>query len=745
MKKSVLFLAFIATFGMLSCTKEGEEQIVPTVKFDFNASITATKAVFGGQSGSEFPLSWESDDKLKLVANNSPISGEFTLDSDNKFKADISEATEYVFQSMYPADGFKSFSKDNGFNVVIPPYQNSTPESPDHSAIVLAAYNKITGVPSSTVDLSFNHLTAYLHFKLTNLDAITSSPIKSVTVTHKGSGDNDYLADRVYFKYNDSNNTWTKEKNSMTKSVIVATSTTESIWCAVSPVDLKDQTLGFTVTTGDGYSYSKDVTFGSDEKFNLSAGQVATFTVNLNKSGKEATLDELEEYELLTDAANLASGDQILIVSRNGYDYAISTAQNSYNRGQFYVSVDRTNGIIVNPSASVERFTVETTDGGFYFKTSAGRYLYYKTGTANANNLYSDITTVSQDQKWTVTIEDVTDERVTDIVNNGKHISYNFDSSIFAAYSNNNETSNRCHVQIYKKKTPSLGVDVTSANIGSEEPYNIAIASNISWTAEVSSGAILSEGSGNGTATITVTPEAYTELDTREITVTITPDPRAKLPTKTVTLTQYGRLWYEDWNGGSAGQAPSTYLTSERKAQKVLGDGSELSYSFMRGSNTSSNAAVKLYADGMVYLVNGKGTGDENIDDYLEGLNKMNLMINGNQSDGSGDRGEFRVAGIPCKDVKTAKLVFRTNTNLSTNHAVEIVTSNVTIGGMTKVNASHDYNYEGEGQSKKYYTISYNIDLKDCESDTFSLTFPNNSNGSNIRVTDFEIIVLEMK
>lgn len=749
MKKKVVLMALIPALAVMSCTRGKEaESSVPTVPLDFKVSFADTKAVFGEESDEYFPVSWGTSDKMKLVVNNSVLDGEFSTDSDGNFSATVPEANSYKFGVLYPAEGFKSYSSGSGFNTVIPPYQKCTEYSPDPLAIVLAAYTDISEMPlPSPISLHFNHLSAYLHFKITNLNEIAEdgSSIKSVTVTHKGTGEDDYLADRVYFKYVVSKKQWEKNKNSMTRSVIVETASTESIWCAISPVNLQEKTLCFTVTTENGYSYSKDVTFGSDDKFNLKSGQVATFTVNMNKSGKEAKLDELEEYELLMQN-DLQTGDEILIVAANkDYDYAISTAQNSYNRGQFYVDVDRDNGVIVNPSASVERFTVEEAENGYYLKTSEDGYLYYKSG-AEDNNLYTN-ESVSSEMVWKVSFSEGENGTVTDIENNSKHISYNFDSSIFAAYSNNDETKKRCRVQIYKKKTPSLSVDSEHANIGSEQSYSITISSNIAWTASADNNVVtLSSYSGNGPETITVTPTAYSELDTRDITVTITPDPRAKkLSEKTVTLTQYGRLWYEDWDGGLKSQTPSAYLTSVGKSNKVLrNNNDDLSYSSTNGGYTGG---VKLYDDGLVFLDSESGGTTEEAKNYVTSEQTvMNLMINSKQKDGSGVPGSFTVSGIPCSNVKKAKLTYYSNSKMNVNRRLTSETEGLIWGEMySDKTIPNSYSYGGSTASKDYHVISIEIDLSNVQTNTFEITFPNASSGANIRITQLEVKAIEMR
>ena len=81
------------------------------------------------------------------------------------------------------------------------------------------------------------------------------------------------------------------------------------------------------------------------------------------------------DYELVTSASSLASGDHIIIVNDDN-DYAISTTQNTNNRAATSVSMSNNK---ITPSAAVQVLTlgVGTTESSYWtLSPSSGNYLY---------------------------------------------------------------------------------------------------------------------------------------------------------------------------------------------------------------------------------------------------------------------------------------------------------------------------------------------------------------------------------
>ncbi|MBQ7344456.1 MAG: hypothetical protein IJW45_00145, partial [Oscillospiraceae bacterium] len=103
---------------------------------------------------------------------------------------------------------------------------------------------------------------------------------------------------------------------------------------------------------------------------------------------------------LVTDVSSLSAGDQIIIVAAD-YDYALSTTQNTNNRGQAAVTKS---GSTVSYGSDVQVITLETgtVDGTFGFNVGDAGYLY---AASSSGNYLKSTTTLSDNASWAITID----------------------------------------------------------------------------------------------------------------------------------------------------------------------------------------------------------------------------------------------------------------------------------------------------------------------------------------------------
>jgi len=158
--------------------------------------------------------------------------------------------------------------------------------------------------------------------------------------------------------------------------------------------------------------------------------------------------EEASGYVLVTDASSLAVGDKIIIVA-TGFDFALSTTQNSNNRAQAAVTKVENN---IEPGDDVQIITLEagTVDGTFAFNAGTAGYLF--AASTSSNHLKTQ-TTKDDNASWLITI---TAEGVATIKAQGTNtrnwLRYNDSSSIFSCYG---ETSTQKDVAIYKSVAPA--------------------------------------------------------------------------------------------------------------------------------------------------------------------------------------------------------------------------------------------------------------------------------------------------
>lgn len=148
-------------------------------------------------------------------------------------------------------------------------------------------------------------------------------------------------------------------------------------------------------------------------------------------------------WTLVTDASTLKAGDQIVIVATKS-NYAMSTTQNSNNRG--HAAVIKSGNTISEPGTSVQKLILEAgkTAGTFAFNTGSG-YLY---AASSSKNYLRTENTLSANSSWNITI---TTAGVATIKATGSYtrnwIRYNSSNNppIFSCYS-----SGQADISIYR-------------------------------------------------------------------------------------------------------------------------------------------------------------------------------------------------------------------------------------------------------------------------------------------------------
>ncbi|MBE6924849.1 MAG: hypothetical protein E7466_06410, partial [Ruminococcaceae bacterium] len=168
--------------------------------------------------------------------------------------------------------------------------------------------------------------------------------------------------------------------------------------------------------------------------------------------GVLASADTVTTATLVTDVSSLKAGDQIIIVA-SGNDYALSTTQNSNNRGQ--AAVTRVDASTVTVGADTQIITLEAgaSDGTFAFSVGEGSYLY---AASSSKNYLRTTSTLDGNASWAITIDAATG--VAGIVASGTNtrntMKYNKSSGLFACYA-----SGQIDVTIYKVTGTGEGGD----------------------------------------------------------------------------------------------------------------------------------------------------------------------------------------------------------------------------------------------------------------------------------------------
>ncbi len=141
-------------------------------------------------------------------------------------------------------------------------------------------------------------------------------------------------------------------------------------------------------------------------------------------------------WTLVTDASNLAVGDQIIIVANN-YDFALSTNQKDNNRGAAVVTKNG-NVITFNDSDGVQIITLEAgaAEGTFAFYVSGTNTGYlYAAGGVNSNYLRTEAS-VTTKGSWNISIDStgVATVKAVDENTNRNILKYYSSTQLFSCY-----------------------------------------------------------------------------------------------------------------------------------------------------------------------------------------------------------------------------------------------------------------------------------------------------------------------
>ena len=558
MKKIMIFAAIAAALTLSSCTKEEAKNDVTgelrTV--NFTTVTSKTKTIFGDKVSNNYPILWQAGDKVRPSLNfSSPADAtDLTITpvgggTGASFSGEFSDAATYQFMFVSPAAAFKTISKaNNTVGVEFPGGQTPTATSPDPRAQILFANTGVLTEIPNPVNLTFGHLSAYLHLNITNVNLGGATP-QAVNITNEANP----IAGRFHYHLDSD----TFEAYSPVNTVAITTSSLSDVWCALAPVDLSGGHLIIEVATDQG-TFTKTVNMPVSA--NLTRGKIAKFTVNMDGVALVAPV----VYTAVTSASQLNYGDKVIIATA-GTDqaYAMSTTQNTNNRGA--AGVTKTADELTSPTHAVEVFQLKegVIPGHFAFKTTVGTgsndgYLYAANPEPSGSNLLRTKATVDNSASWAVSIGDVTVSETTfknaaiifaDIPLSGRGlIRFNAEDKLYSAYVS---TSSQQAVKLYRlngaaspyfNATLPDGSDITSVG----QKVKVYVFGNVAWTAAVTGeGASLDKTSGTGNAILTLTvPKNTDKVNTKaySVTVSTTADVATKSYTLDITQAKSGGL-----------------------------------------------------------------------------------------------------------------------------------------------------------------------------------------------------------
>lgn len=206
------------------------------------------------------------------------------------------------------------------------------------------------------------------------------------------------------------------------------------------PVLLESCNLSYSTKVG----WTTEASFGVSSTEFVLVDENTQFTQNtqLYPVYSKGVIIAGEVWALVTDVSTLAVGDQVVIAAKD-YNCALSTTQNTNNRGQ--VSITK-NGDNISFGNGVQILTLKagTTSGTLAFYTGSG-YLY--AASSSSNHLKTQ-TTNNANGSWEITIVNGGSATIVAQGTNTRNtMQYNQSSSLFSCYA----SASQKPLSIYKK------------------------------------------------------------------------------------------------------------------------------------------------------------------------------------------------------------------------------------------------------------------------------------------------------
>lgn len=407
MKKS--FTSVIKLAALLICTaaalwacqneESGESWKIQTKIYksiDFHAVEMSTKTAFGPGENGVFPTLWTANDCHVKLALNYTEAAEVPVVPDEggrtaSFTADIDGSgtqSPYTFYAVSPATAAKALSPSRqAWSISIPAEQTPLEGSPDEAAQIIAATSAASSALPGSVDLHFNHLTAYGRMSFSNLE-LNGAEVQKVEITATTPLVGDW--------YWNCNGDHELADNGASSTITLNTSRTSDIWFACAPVDLSGEIAVFTIYTDQG-ALVKEVEFAQGRSFQ--AGRIAVFSVNME--GITLGSAPSDDFVLVTDTTTLQDGDEILILNAEE-TYALGTNQKPNNREAAAISVSDHTVSVVPSDVQVITLVASASNSGYWNMQVSDGYL------ANANGTKNKLVTVAgvtNNATWKITIE----------------------------------------------------------------------------------------------------------------------------------------------------------------------------------------------------------------------------------------------------------------------------------------------------------------------------------------------------
>ena len=281
-------LAFLAVAAGCRMQEETEvEKSGPAVRFVARTDAL-TRTVFGEPDGTRYPTYWSGDETVGISLNYDWAEEVGITVNESRTRAEFSyvpegTATSYTFLVVSPASALEMPSQSRkALRIAVPAVQKPLPGSVDEGAQVFYAKTSTYTEKPASVDVRFNHLTAYGRLTLKN---VTGTPVRLTLVSDRA------LSGSCYVALEGGSVSTREGAHSLTidlENLTVTGGNLEDIWFACLPADLAGTPLTVLLETAEGNTYKRTVP-QLGEAMNFVSGRIIRFSVDMASAEQNQT------------------------------------------------------------------------------------------------------------------------------------------------------------------------------------------------------------------------------------------------------------------------------------------------------------------------------------------------------------------------------------------------------------------------------------------------------------------------
>lgn len=319
MKMMKLWMLVVVATIASACSKQDDAGFegAATKTVQFIANDAAGRTIFGEPEEGVYPVLWQEGDQIKVNLNldikesgtgrvvlgggsptvtpcNGGAEATFGLKLTGEDGAAYENEAEYTFYAISPASMWShsndAESSKNLFRLEIPAEQamqvmpNGGRSCAAQAQVLYGKSEPITKL-SAPVALAFKHVAAYGCITLKHMP-------ESVIAVELSSSEN--IAGRFFYEIGEGEISF--NKSGLSQSITV-TNFSNEVWFGMIPTDLSGKELTIKLTTANGDTYTKTITFANGDG-NFQAGRIAKFAVNFAEVEKDVVVEPFELYEV---------------------------------------------------------------------------------------------------------------------------------------------------------------------------------------------------------------------------------------------------------------------------------------------------------------------------------------------------------------------------------------------------------------------------------------------------------------